>query len=89
MRIISDADLLRLINRHGLVKWADAIFHSNLDLIMLACWNSPERTELMWRSLIERVDPRLRFGGIREPEGSLMAIVEAIWVDEPANGDRH
>ncbi|KAI1501014.1 putative O-methyltransferase [Biscogniauxia marginata] len=53
--------------------------HRNLDLVMLAVWNSPERTVAMWRELIEAVDPRLQFLGARQPEGSLLGVIEAVW----------
>ncbi|KAF3765301.1 putative O-methyltransferase [Cryphonectria parasitica EP155] len=54
----------------------------NLDLVMLACWNSPERTESMWKELIGRVDTRLKFVGVRGSEGSLMSVIEAVWEDQ-------
>ncbi|CAJ2500440.1 Uu.00g032930.m01.CDS01 [Anthostomella pinea] len=64
--------------RWVLHNWSD----NNMDLVMLAAWNSAERTEAMWKVLIEMADPRLRFEGVRQLEGSLLSIVEAVW-EEP------
>ncbi|KAK6956708.1 hypothetical protein Daesc_001987 [Daldinia eschscholtzii] len=57
-------------------------FHRNLDILMLTVWNAKERTETMWKEIIEAVDPKLRFKGSRPIEGSTFSIVEAVW-EEP------
>ncbi|KAF4635107.1 hypothetical protein G7Y89_g2997 [Cudoniella acicularis] len=51
----------------------------NLDMVMMACWNSCERTASQWKNLIKRVDEKFRFLGVRKAEGSSMSIIEWDW----------
>ncbi|PQE07738.1 O-methyltransferase family 2 protein [Rutstroemia sp. NJR-2017a BVV2] len=51
----------------------------NLDLMMLAQFNSCERTAKMWEELLRSADQRLRLLRCEIPEGSLYGIIEAVW----------
>jgi hypothetical protein len=51
----------------------------NLDLMMLAQFNSCERTAKMWEELLRSADQRWRLLRCEIPEGSLFGIIEAVW----------
>lgn len=51
----------------------------NLDMLMQAQFNAPERTERAWRELFQKVDSRLVLSSIVTPAGSMMSIIEAVW----------
>lgn len=50
-------------------------------LVMNVLYNGKERDREDWIELVERVDERLVFQKIVQPEGSLLAILEWMWVD--------
>lgn len=49
------------------------------DLTMLQLYNSREREQAEWVRLFEQADSRFRFVGMRQPAGSAMAVLEAVW----------
>ncbi|KAK6511688.1 hypothetical protein TWF481_000596 [Arthrobotrys musiformis] len=53
-----------------------------LDVVMMMCLNALEREEGDWKRLFAEADPRFRFEGAKQPQGCLMNIVEATFVDE-------
>ena len=53
-----------------------------MDLSMLQIQNSRERETQDWEDLFKDADPRFKFLGIQQPQGSKLAIIQAIW--EPA-----
>ena len=46
---------------------------------MLSILNARERDADEWRSLFAEADPRFKFQGVKQPKGSNLAIMEAIW----------
>jgi len=46
---------------------------------MLLIMNAKEREEDDWKGLFEKADPRFKYLGARQPQGSQMWIIEAIW----------
>ena len=58
------------------------IFRRDNDLIMLAQFNAPERTEPAWKALLYEADPRFRLNPIVSPEGSAFSFIEAVWTPE-------
>ncbi|KAI0473126.1 S-adenosyl-L-methionine-dependent methyltransferase [Xylariaceae sp. FL0804] len=55
---------------------------TNMDLGMLQLLNAQERDEQQWRALLAEASPGLRWMGVTRPQGSALAIMEAVW--EPA-----
>ncbi|KAK6529440.1 hypothetical protein TWF281_008613 [Arthrobotrys megalospora] len=53
-----------------------------LDMVMMMCLNALEREEGDWKRLFAEADLRFRFEGVKQPQGCLMNIVEATFVDE-------
>jgi hypothetical protein len=47
--------------------------------MMLAQFNSCERTAKMWEELLRSADQRLRLLRCEIPKGSLFGIIEAVW----------
>ncbi|KAF7587809.1 hypothetical protein BBP40_006690 [Aspergillus hancockii] len=58
----------------------------NLDMIMMACWNSSERTATDFQRLFHMADERFVFEGRTQPEGSTMALATFGWRDEVVKG---
>lgn len=54
----------------------------NLDMVMLACFNSSERTAADWEKLFTTADQRFEFLGVRQLEQSTMAVVEVQWAGQ-------
>lgn len=52
----------------------------NLDMVVLSCFNSRERTAKDWQTLFENADEQFRFEDVITPEGSSMSLVMATWV---------
>jgi hypothetical protein len=50
-----------------------------MDLTMLEIGNAKERDLNEWRSLFQQADSRFEFKGMKQPAGSRLAILEAIW----------
>lgn len=50
-----------------------------MDLTMLEIGNAKERDLGEWKSLFAQADSRFSFQGVKQPEGSRLAIVEAVW----------
>jgi hypothetical protein len=50
-----------------------------MDLMMLILLNAKERDDDDWVSLFAAADPRFKYLGHTQPEGSLMSIMEAVW----------
>jgi hypothetical protein len=46
---------------------------------MLQIQNSKEREVQDWEILFKEADSRFRFVGVKQPRGSKLAIIEAIW----------
>jgi hypothetical protein len=53
--------------------------HSNMDCTMLAMSNTGEREANDWKRLFASVDSRFRWKGTVKPEGSNLALIEAVW----------
>ena len=49
------------------------------DLGMIALLNGRERDADEWRLLFDRADSRFHFVGVKQPEGSSLALMEAVW----------
>jgi hypothetical protein len=56
--------------------------HRRHAFVMNILFNGKERDLEEWTGLVESVDRRFVFQRVVQPEGSLMAILEWIWVDE-------
>ena len=54
-----------------------------MDLNMLGILNARERDADEWRSLFKEADTRFDFLGVKQPEGSSLAIMEARWKPLP------
>lgn len=50
-----------------------------MDVTMLEIGNAKERDLDEWKGLFTRADTRFKFKGITQPEGSNLALLEAIW----------
>lgn len=50
---------------------------------MLGILNARERDADEWRSLFKEADTRFDFLGVKQPEGSSLAIMEARWEPLP------
>ena len=59
---------------------ADQLWLRNLDMVVLSCFNSSERTTMDWQRLFEEADIRFRFDNAITPQGSTMSIIQAIWL---------
>jgi hypothetical protein len=46
---------------------------------MIAILNGRERDADEWRLLFDRADSRFHFVGVKQPEGSSLAMIEAVW----------
>ncbi|CAF9943820.1 MAG: hypothetical protein ALECFALPRED_001439 [Alectoria fallacina] len=51
----------------------------NVDLAMLAQFNSNERTATAFKNVFHQADPRFQVVDIKKPRGSAMAIIEVVW----------
>jgi hypothetical protein len=49
------------------------------DLTMLEIGNAKERDLEEWKALFAQADPRFTFKGLKQPEGSRLAILETVW----------
>jgi hypothetical protein len=50
-----------------------------MDLTMLELLNAKERDVNDWIELFAMADPRFKFLGAKQPTGSRMSIMEAVW----------
>ncbi|KAL6704153.1 hypothetical protein ACN47E_008713 [Coniothyrium glycines] len=50
-----------------------------MDLTMLEIGNAKERDLKEWQALFAQADSRFVFNGVTQPEGSRLAILEAVW----------
>jgi hypothetical protein len=50
-----------------------------MDCTMLAMSNTGEREADDWKRLFASVDSRFRWKGTVKPEGSNLALIEAVW----------
>ncbi|KAL9115726.1 MAG: hypothetical protein Q9227_000094 [Pyrenula ochraceoflavens] len=50
-----------------------------MDVTMLEIANAKERDLGEWKALFEQTDSRFKFGGMNQPEGSNLALLEFIW----------
>ena len=75
--MVAEAALVRI----GLSRYVCSILtpDRNLDLLMLAQYNSLERSATQWSALLQRADPWLQLTRIVNLEGSLMSVVEVVW----------
>jgi hypothetical protein len=53
-----------------------------MDLTMMAYFNAWERDADEWQQLFTKADPRFKFVGINQPQGSALALVEVRWDGE-------
>lgn len=53
-----------------------------MDMLMLTLCNARERDRDDWEMLFKQADDRFLFVGLVIPEGSSLAIVEAMWQGE-------
>ena len=51
----------------------------NFDVNMLTLSNAQERELEDWKRLFASVDTRFKWKGVVEPEGSDLALIEAVW----------
>jgi 6-hydroxytryprostatin B O-methyltransferase len=51
-------------------------------LVMNVLYNGAERDLPEWKELVESVDKKFVFQKVAQPEGSILGILEWIWVDE-------
>lgn len=51
----------------------------SMDLTMKEIQNSQERELDEWKVLFEQADPRFKFKGATQPEGSMQCLIEAVW----------
>jgi len=58
-----------------------------MDLTMLSLLNAKERDNEGWKDLFAMADPRFKYLGNKQPKGSLMSIMEAVWTPELATND--
>jgi hypothetical protein len=56
--------------------------HRKHAFIMNVLYNGKERDLEEWVELVESVDRRFVFQKLVQPEGSLLGILEWVWVDE-------
>jgi O-methyltransferase domain len=56
--------------------------HRKEPLVMNLLYNGTERDLEEWKELAESVDKRFVFQKVVQPEGSILGILEWIWVDE-------
>jgi hypothetical protein len=56
--------------------------HRKEPLVMNVLYNGTERDLEEWKELVESVDKRFVFQKVVQPEGSILGILEWIWVDE-------
>ncbi|KAL2071765.1 hypothetical protein VTL71DRAFT_13000 [Oculimacula yallundae] len=54
----------------------------NLDICMMVAMNAKEREEGDWEALFQKADPRFKYLGAKQPEGSRMSLIEAEWTGE-------
>ena len=50
-----------------------------MDMIMLSLFNSRDREQKEWVALFQQADPRFTDVKAWVPEGSSLAIIEAVW----------
>jgi hypothetical protein len=50
-----------------------------MDMTMLQLLNAQERDFKGWETLFHLADPRFKFLGVKQPKGSRMSIMEAVW----------
>ena len=68
------------LNDNSSIKRLDAKMMRQMDLQMMAVFNSKERTVEDYAALFAKTDPRLKFAGSYQiPEDPKSCIVEAIW----------
>jgi len=58
--------------------WDEKITRS-MDILMLQLLNAKERDVDDWAALFAMADPRFKFLGAKQPKGSRMSIMEAVW----------
>ena len=52
-------------------------------MVMMMLFNAKERELDDWKWLVEQADGRLKFSSARQPQGSLLWILE--WIMEPSS----
>ena len=72
--------------RYVLASYSSLIAYNRIyrrmDLNMLGILNARERDADEWRLLFLEADTRFQFLGVKQPEGSALAIMEVRWKDE-------
>ena len=53
--------------------------YRNFDIAMKAIQNGKERDIDDWAQLFSAVDPCLKFRGAKQPPGSALSIIDAVW----------
>jgi hypothetical protein len=61
-----------------MISFCSLLFRS-LDLLMMAFFNSRERTLKEFENLVKEADPRLRIAGVKRPEGSILSFIEVVF----------
>jgi hypothetical protein len=56
--------------------------HRKEPLVMNILYNGRERDLEEWKELVESADKRFVFQKVVQPEGSILGILDWIWVDE-------
>lgn len=51
---------------------------TQMDMVMMACHNSLERSRDDWVDLVARADPGLKVMGIETPQGSAMSMISVV-----------
>ncbi len=50
-----------------------------MDLTMMEINNAKERDLDEWKTLFDKADSRFIYKGLRQPPGSKLGIIEAVW----------
>lgn len=65
--------------RNGKILASEHRYKRNYDLNMMAMSNSMEREVGDWKALFASADQRFRWKGVVQPDGSNLALIQAVW----------
>ncbi|KAL8949400.1 MAG: hypothetical protein Q9222_004483 [Ikaeria aurantiellina] len=69
----------RVVPKQGEAPYLQEREARDYDMYMLAFQNAKERTIDEWTALFTEVDARFRLGGVSQPPGSALAVMEITW----------
>ncbi|PYH38637.1 uncharacterized protein BO87DRAFT_455370 [Aspergillus neoniger CBS 115656] len=55
---------------------------SNMDVNILQLLNTRERDEAQWHGLLQEADEQFQWVGVQRVEGSALAVVEVVWMND-------